>query len=121
VFVLCSPSFGSNTAAYATIFSPLFTTALLLLGSGIPTAEGSALARFYSSPASAQAFQKYFEETPPLFPFPPPLYRRMPQVVKRLLCFELERYRYVVEQEDPGSYSAPAPVDPDPDTMGSHL
>ena len=49
----------------------------------------------------------YFNSTPPLWPFPPFLYRRMPPMMKLLLCFELPRFRY----REPGHSHSGGPAD----------
>ena len=94
---------------YATILSPLFTMVLLLLVSGIPLAEGKAMARWYGNPDVRDAFDDYFKSTPPLVLFPPALYRRMPLILKRVLCFELDRYAYV--ESSMNDCEAPEPAE----------
>ena len=39
-----------------------------------------------------RSYQQYFDSTPPLWPFPPAVYARMPLVLKRLLCFECPQH-----------------------------
>ena len=41
-----------------------------------------------SGPSPPRRYELYFDSTPPLWPFPPFVYRRMPLLLKRLLCFE---------------------------------
>merc|ERR1712146_687 len=43
-------------------------------------------------------YLRYRERTPPLIPFIPYLYKRMPLWTKRLFCFELPMYEYDPEQ-----------------------
>jgi len=97
LFVLGITVFREVGAGWSTIVSPLFTTSLLLFGSGIPTAEGSALKRFYSTPESTAACQHYLESTPPLFCCCCGLYRIVPQWMRLVCCCELPMYRYVPE------------------------
>ena len=46
IFILASPAFTYERAGYATIVSPVFTFVLLMVGSGMPTAEGDSQRRF---------------------------------------------------------------------------
>ena len=76
-------------------------TAPLILGAGqaakaagMPTAEGSALKRFYSTDEKARRFAKYFRSTPPIVPFVPAWYAAMPLPLKRALCCEFPMYEY---------------------------
>ena len=98
IFVAGIPIYlASNPEGWATCVSPLFTFFILTCFSGIPTAEGKASARWYDGGEAQARYEEYFDSTPPLWPFPPSLYRRMPTVLKRLLCFELKMYAYSAE------------------------
>lgn len=83
---------GCATWGYACLISPLLTMAILLLGSGIPTAEGNNQHRFMRTPAQAEAFAAYRARTSPLIPLPPALYAALPLAVKRWLLFEWPLY-----------------------------
>eukprot|EP01062_Namystynia_karyoxenos_P081895 TRINITY_DN9106_c0_g1_i1.p1 TRINITY_DN9106_c0_g1~~TRINITY_DN9106_c0_g1_i1.p1 ORF type:complete len:336 (+),score=130.47 TRINITY_DN9106_c0_g1_i1:84-1010(+) len=93
-FAAVSSVFDDDKAGWCCIAGPLFTMLILLGGSGIPTGEGSNLARYYKTPESAEMYEKYRNQTPPLIPFLPPLYRCMPMALKRLLCFEFPCYEF---------------------------
>jgi steroid 5-alpha reductase family enzyme len=94
MFIAGVPVFCVFPAGYATVASPLFTMFVLLFASGIPQAEGAASARWFDGGDSQAMYEAYFEATPPLWLFPPSIYKRLPLCVKRLLCFELPMYRY---------------------------
>eukprot|EP00903_Cladosiphon_okamuranus_P007252 g7035.t2 len=95
IFVVCSTVFGPAKDAgeadwgYATICGPLFLTAILLFGSGIPTVESAWTKKYGGS----DAFWDYRERTSILFPLPPGLYKPLPQVVKAWLLLEWPFYQ----------------------------
>jgi steroid 5-alpha reductase family enzyme len=91
-FILATGAFSVNAAGWATIASPLLTMLILLLGSGMPTAEGDNQLRWMQTQEQAIAFAEYRSRTSPLIPLPPSLYKAMPLVVKRWALFEWERY-----------------------------
>ena len=91
-FILAASSFSSDAAGWATIVSPLFTMLILLLGSGMPTAEGVNQKRWMKTESQAKAFAVYRARTSPLIPLPPALYAATPLAVKRWLLFELSSY-----------------------------
>lgn len=88
VYVAGCAVFASSAGGYATVVSPLLTMFTLLCGTGIPTSEGRWAKRWYDGGEAQRSYEAYFESTPPLWPFVPALYRRMPIALKRLLCFE---------------------------------
>jgi len=94
VFLAGVPVFAESPAGFSTVASPLFTMLVLLLVSGIPQAEGQASKRWFDGGESQELFEAYFESTPPLWLFPPALYKPLPMCVKRVLCFELAMYKY---------------------------
>ena len=102
VFVSASAVFGAHRTriGYATIVSPVFTMLILLFLSGMPTAEGKALKRFYTTEESSQRFGRYFRRTPPIVPFVPQWYEAMPLVLKRIFCCEFKMYEYRNTQVD---------------------
>ena len=87
-----------NEAWWATILSPIFTMAILLGASGIPTAEGKNLARFYKNPKKKDAYARYHRRTPPVIPCCPACYERLPMTVKAIFCCEFPCYQYKEEQ-----------------------
>lgn len=104
VFVLCSPQFDASTTAagagaagagtwgYATVISPILTMIILLLGSGMPTAEGDNQRRFMKDPVSKMAFLAYRDRTSPVVPLPPFIYSALPLWFKRWFLFEWKMY-----------------------------
>lgn len=95
VFVAGVPVFAAAPHGLATVASPLFTMLVLLVVTGIPQAEGPAAKRWFDHGGESQAmYEEYFESTPPLWLFPPQLYKPLPLCLKRLLCFELPMYKY---------------------------
>lgn len=98
VYIASCPVFAddwpSHAAGFSTAVSPLFTMWVLTCLSGIPQAEGQWAKRWYDGGEAQAQYEAYFESTPPLWLFPPSLYRRMPLLLKRVLCIELPSYRY---------------------------
>ncbi|KAK4532947.1 hypothetical protein CCYA_CCYA14G3804 [Cyanidiococcus yangmingshanensis] len=89
----------------AGIASPLFTMFLLLFVSGMPLLEQSMNKKYINGLQSdvrslsrsearsiADAFITYKQETSPLIPLPPVLYRNLPLVIKRTMLFEWPLY-----------------------------
>ena len=110
VFLCAVPIFDTpgTRAGLATVVSPLFTMLILLFLSGMPTAEGQELARFFKTADSAAAFRRYFARTPPIIPFVPGCYEAMPVAAKRALCCEFPMYEYQeggLELRESGSLS----------------
>ena len=87
-----SGAFAGEPAGWATVASPLLTMAILLLLSGMPTAEGENQLRWMKTPAQAAAFAAYRARTSPLVPLPPALYAAIPRAVQRWLLFEWDRF-----------------------------
>ena len=87
-------SVTNSANGWGTIASPLFTMGLLLFLSGMPTAEGSNLSRYYRTAEGKNNWEKYRQRTPPVLPFVPALYASMPMLLKRALCFEFPMYEY---------------------------
>ncbi|KAG7366281.1 DUF1295 domain containing protein [Nitzschia inconspicua] len=82
------------TLPWISLVSPLFTMQILLTMSatGVWNAEGNNLKRYYENDKVRERYIQYRSKTPPLFPIP--FYESIPLSVKRLLCFEWERYEY---------------------------
>lgn len=99
IFVLASGQFHLDGGGdrnglwgYFTILSPLLTMLILLLGSGMPTAEGTNQARFIRTPAAKLEYLSYRDQTSPLVPLPPSVYLRLPLWCKRWFLFEWTMY-----------------------------
>lgn len=92
---------SGNEAWWATVVSPLFTVGLLLGGSGIPTSEGKNLKRFYKNPKKAAIYARYHQRTPPLIPFCPCWYDKLPMGCKCFFCCEFPCYQYQEEDDQP--------------------
>jgi steroid 5-alpha reductase family enzyme len=95
IFVICLvPSSGSIT--YVSIISPLITSLLLLFLSGIPLSEKGAQKRYLdpekSTPEGKAMYLKYRNQTSPLIPLPPVIYRNLPLWFKRIFLFEFSIY-----------------------------
>ncbi|KAH8832535.1 DUF1295-domain-containing protein [Flagelloscypha sp. PMI_526] len=101
---------STRSAQYGALASPLFTMVLLLFGSGIPTAEKPQARRFFllshtpvdRKPEYANAWDNYkiyLKRTSPLFPIPPLLYVRLPQIVKTLFLLDLPMYKFDEERD----------------------
>jgi len=78
-----------------TIASPLFTMLILLFGTGVPQAEGKALARYYGTAEGADAWESYRAQTSPIIPLPRSCYGALPLIVKRIFFFEFAMYEYL--------------------------
>lgn len=79
---------GSTAIGWATLSSPLFTMMILLFFSGLPTAEGANLSRFYRTADGGRRWEEYRMNTSPLVPLPACIYSRTPKLLK--LCFLCE-------------------------------
>lgn len=101
LFMASTAVFDASTSSpgwgWATVVSPVFTIWLLLFFSGIPTAEGKNLKRFYVAEDQGAAWEQYARVTSPLIPFPPSLYENLSPMVKKIFFFEFDRYRHEVE------------------------
>uniref|UniRef100_A0A8H7XSA8 Uncharacterized protein n=1 Tax=Psilocybe cubensis TaxID=181762 RepID=A0A8H7XSA8_PSICU len=116
IWILClSPTTNGNlpsssrAAQYGAIMSPIFTTLLLMFGSGIPTAEKPTAKKFYllshgpsesttSSTASDSHiwanYKAYLRQTSILIPLPPFLYRPLPSFIKQTVLLDFPIYRF---------------------------
>lgn len=82
---------GSWSAlAILSVLSPVFTFVILMFASGMPTAEGSNLRRYYER--APDEYTVYRAQTPILVPWPCCGYDKVPDVVKRLFCCEWSFY-----------------------------
>ena len=101
LFVASTAVFDASTSSpgwgWATVVSPVFTIWLLLLISGIPSAEGENLKRFYVAEDQGAAWEQYAKVTSPLIPFPPSLYENLSPTVKKIFFVEFDRYRHKEE------------------------
>lgn len=91
-----SASYGlwpvSVPAAILGLLSPLLTATLLLGVSGMPMGERRDAQRWGHLPS----YRGYLAKTSPVWPFPPPLYQRLPWWLKRTVF--LDQRSYVEEQ-----------------------
>ncbi|KJA25671.1 hypothetical protein HYPSUDRAFT_64399 [Hypholoma sublateritium FD-334 SS-4] len=111
IWILClSPTTNghlpsaSRSAQYGAIMSPIFTTLLLMFGSGIPTAEKPTAKKFYLLSHGPNAedrdanvwteYKAYLRKTSVLIPIPPGFYRPLPTILKRTLLFDLPMYQF---------------------------
>lgn len=84
---------GWSAAGVASITSPVFTMIILLFGSGLPTAEGENLRRYYKS-GNGDAWEEYASKTSPLVLMPNCLYAALPTCMRRAFCCEFNFLRY---------------------------
>ena len=61
IFVMGIPVYVETPGGFATICGVLFTITILLFGSGIPTAEGKNLERYYKTKESAALYTVSYE------------------------------------------------------------
>ncbi|KAF8579918.1 DUF1295-domain-containing protein [Ramaria rubella] len=104
---------GAKRAQYAAITSPLFTTLLLLFGSGLPTAEKPTAERFYllthapsnnnKYPAAWGTYKEYLRSTSILLPLPPAIYRPLPAWTKRWLLLDLPLFAFNEKTDGPAA------------------
>ncbi|KAH7106028.1 DUF1295-domain-containing protein [Auriculariales sp. MPI-PUGE-AT-0066] len=102
---------GARVALIVSVVSPLFTTILLVFGSGIPTAEKPMAQRYYlmthgpkASPEDADvwpAYKSYLKSTSLLVPIPRALYRPMPAWLKRYLLLDLPFFNFDEKTDGP--------------------
>lgn len=88
--------------AWLAICSPLFTMTILLYLSGLPFAEGEALAKIYRA-GGGNEWEDYARMTPPMWLLPPGFYPLIPPLAKWMFCCEFRFLRY-----QPASSTAPA-------------
>mmetsp|Transcript_1197 Transcript_1197/g.2645 ORF Transcript_1197/g.2645 Transcript_1197/m.2645 type:complete len:316 (-) Transcript_1197:360-1307(-) len=94
IFLIATPVLYASESrwGWVTVLSPVFTMVILLFLSGMPTAEGDSQKRFLKTAESRDKFLAYRQQTSPLIPLPPPLYRPLPLCLKRVLFFEWKMY-----------------------------
>lgn len=80
------------------ILSPVFTMIILLFGSGMPTAEGSALKRFEKR-GLLEDWNEYARNTPPIIPLSC-CYGSLPGAIKWLCCCEFGMYKWKPRNEE---------------------
>ncbi|KAH7912700.1 DUF1295-domain-containing protein [Hygrophoropsis aurantiaca] len=96
--------YSSKAAQYGAVVSPIFTTLLLMFGSGIPLAEKGQTAKFHGlhddHPEAWSTYLKYLSSTSILIPLPPPLYRHLPNFVKTTVLLDFPMYRTFESRDD---------------------
>ena len=92
------PVYSESPGGFATVCGVLFTAVILLFGSGIPTAEGKNLRRYYTTPEAGKQYEAYRNQTSPLVPIPHRCYRQLPLLLKRLFCCEFKMYELPPQQ-----------------------
>uniref|UniRef100_A0A0G4HP23 Uncharacterized protein n=1 Tax=Chromera velia CCMP2878 TaxID=1169474 RepID=A0A0G4HP23_9ALVE len=104
IFLLSAPVLwkSADQWGWVTVISPVLTMLILLFLSGMPTAEGKALERFYKSEKGRPIIEDYMESVPPIIPFVPVLYRLFPRWLKMLICFEFPMYQYSPSSDEEG-------------------
>jgi len=102
-FIAGIPIFQTDPAGFATVLGPIYTIAVLLFLSGLPTGEGAAQARYYRDPEKGELYTKYRFRTSPVIPVPPQLYELLPRVVRQVFCCEFPMYEYVPEANAEGN------------------
>ncbi|WWD07904.1 hypothetical protein V865_006011 [Kwoniella europaea PYCC6329] len=107
---------SAKSAQYAAILAPLFTMVLLLFASGLPTAEKPTAKKYFlmSYPSSSNStsagergfslpeaendiwsnYKSYLKRTSIIIPFPPSVYVRFPEWLKRGLLLDLPMFRF---------------------------
>ncbi|KZT27797.1 DUF1295-domain-containing protein [Neolentinus lepideus HHB14362 ss-1] len=93
-----------KAALKGSVVSPIFTTLLLMFGSGIPIAEKSQGQKFYtmaygsdtpdSNPEIWRKYQGYLRSTSILIPIPPVVYRPLPKILQRTILLDLPIYQF---------------------------
>jgi steroid 5-alpha reductase family enzyme len=92
-----------SALALMSFLSPIFTFLILMFASGMPTAEGKALRRYYEK--APLEYETYRKETPILVPWPCNGYDLFPMALKRVLCCEWKMYE-LPEDDFPTSGSS---------------
>ncbi|TFL07103.1 hypothetical protein BDV98DRAFT_646822 [Pterulicium gracile] len=102
-------SSSAKSALYGSVVSPVFTTLLLMFGSGLPTAEKPTGKKFYlmshgpkaSDPGAWKEYQAFLDKTSVLVLFPRRLYKIFPKWMKRSVFLDLPIYQFN-EKKDGG-------------------
>jgi len=76
--------------ALSSVLSPIFTFVILMFASGMPTAEGKALNRYYEK--AGEDYAAYRAATPILVPWCFPGYNYVPTQLKQVCCCEWSMY-----------------------------
>ncbi len=84
---------GELAAGILTALSPIFTIVLLVFGSGMPTAEGANLGRYYKA-GRGDEWEAYAARTSPVILLPNCLYAALPGALKAACCCELPFLKY---------------------------
>ena len=106
---------GAYAALYASILGPIFLMALLMFLSGLPLQERPAAKKRYESGNNWDGYKAWLDQTSILIPFPPPLYGRMPTIVKRTIFLEFPIYVF-----DPAKHADQKQVDDRNAEEGEH-
>jgi len=95
---------SAKAAQNGSVISPIFTMLLLMFASGIPTVERPQARRFYlmshgpkSNDPNGEVWRSYkgfLYRTSILIPFPPFLYRNLPQIVKSTIFLDFPFYKF---------------------------
>eukprot|EP01063_Lacrimia_lanifica_P016346 TRINITY_DN2293_c1_g1_i1.p1 TRINITY_DN2293_c1_g1~~TRINITY_DN2293_c1_g1_i1.p1 ORF type:complete len:319 (+),score=109.99 TRINITY_DN2293_c1_g1_i1:68-1024(+) len=93
---------------WVTVLSPVFTCLILFFLSGLPTAEGKALARYYAGPTHGKVWEEYRAQTSPIIPLPPCCYRVLPLCLKRVVFCEFPFLEYKPEPNENSAADASA-------------
>ncbi|KAG9148448.1 hypothetical protein Leryth_016917 [Lithospermum erythrorhizon] len=96
IFVASTPVLEG--AEWLVVLGPVFLTLLLLFVSGIPLLEESADKKY----GNVSAYRTYKQETSPLVPLPPQLYKKLPKWFQTTFLFEFPLYNRNLPQAELG-------------------
>ncbi|KAF9523049.1 hypothetical protein CPB83DRAFT_65255 [Crepidotus variabilis] len=100
-------SSSSKAAQYGAVVSPVFTFLLLMFGSGVPTAEKPTAKKFYLMSHGPKAndaeawtnYKTYLRRTSILIPFPPIIYKSLPDILKKTIFLDFPMYKFDESKE----------------------
>jgi Protein of unknown function (DUF1295) len=107
---------SAHAALYATIVGPFWLTFLLMFISGIVLSERPSAKKRYEKGDHWPEYSDYLNRTSVLIPFPPQLYVKLPQVLKRTVFLELPQYVF-----DPAKHADKHPQDAQGEGDGARL
>src|ERR1700722_2666594 len=120
IWILClSPSTNGSLsshvkmAQYGAVVSPIFTTLILMFGSGLPTAEKPQAKRFYlmsygpnarqEDANQWQGYKTFLRRTSILIPTPPAIYEVLPDVIKMTIFLDFPMFRFDEKTDGPAA------------------
>lgn len=85
---------GARAALFASVLGPIFLTTLLMFVSGLNLQERPRAKKIYEKGEGWPEYATYLHRTSMLLPFPPQLYKNLPNLIKQTVFLEFPMYRF---------------------------